>query len=62
VASKVHEETPAGTSRCGSEAHHENVTEQSGFTLIEMIVVLAVVGTLAALITPRIFPTSTKRS
>jgi prepilin-type N-terminal cleavage/methylation domain-containing protein len=29
---------------------------QGGFTLIEMIVVLAVVGTLAALITPRIFP------
>lgn len=29
---------------------------EGGFTLIEMIVVLAVVGTLAALIAPRIFP------
>jgi prepilin-type N-terminal cleavage/methylation domain-containing protein len=29
---------------------------QGGFTLIEVIVVLAVVGTLAALIAPRIFP------
>jgi general secretion pathway protein G len=29
---------------------------QGGFTLIEMIVVLAVIGTLATLITPRIFP------